>query len=228
MRAQPESPLALAANSGVTAICFDLDGTLVDSEGEAADATELALRPFRPLSSDERDFVVGHGFVEIYKYIYSHGGLPLDLHQFEEAVFQARLQLFAEHGANELPGARTIVQWAAERYPLALVTGSTRREAELMLQSLGISRCFRTTHCAGEYPVGKPAPDAYLQAAAALGIAPEACLAIEDSTAGIAAARTAGMLCVAVRAGNRYGQDQSGATLTIDSLLELPALFAQS
>lgn len=225
MRDQPEPPTTHPIAHRLAALCFDLDGTLVDSEGEAADATELALRPYRPISPDERDFVVGHGFVEIYKYIHSHGGLPLGLHEFEEAVFQARLQLFADHGAGELPGARTIVRWAAGRYPLALVTGSTRREAELMLQSLGISDCFRTTHCAGEYPAGKPAPDPYLQAAAALGVAPGECLAIEDSTAGIAAARTAGMLCVAVRAGNRYGQDQSGATHAIDSLLDLPPLL---
>jgi HAD superfamily hydrolase (TIGR01509 family) len=226
---QPEQPGPPGPLNQIAAVCFDLDGTLVDSEGEAADAIDLALRPLgRQLSAVERDFVVGHGFVEIYKYIYSHGGLPLDINQFEAAVFDARLQLFADHGAGELPGARTTVRWAAERYPLALVTGSTRREAELMLRALGISDCFQLTLCAGEYPKGKPSPGPYLQAAAALRVPPERCLALEDSTAGITSACSAGMLCVAVRIGNRYGQDQSGAPLAIETLLDLPALLAAS
>jgi HAD superfamily hydrolase (TIGR01509 family) len=212
----------------VSALCFDLDGTLVDSEGEAADAFALALAPFgRELYPEERAFVVGHAFMEIYDYVHGHGGLPLSPAQLEEAVYHARLQLFADHGAAELPGARTIVRWAAQRYPLALVTGSTRREAELMLVALELSDCFAVTLCAGEYSAGKPSPAPYLSAAAALAVAPARCLAIEDSTAGIAAARAAGMSCVAVRAGNRFGQDQSGAELHIGSLHELPALLSK-
>jgi HAD superfamily hydrolase (TIGR01509 family) len=210
----------------VAALCFDLDGTLVDSEGEAADAIELALAPLkRPLSADERDFVVGHGFVEIYRYIYGNGGVPWSEGEFEDAVYRARVELFKSRGASELPGARDIVRWAAERYPLALVTGSTRREALLMLEALGVLGCFRTTLCAGEYPAGKPSPQPYLLAAAALELAPQSCLAIEDSTAGITAATTAGMICVAVRAGNHYGQDQSSAHFAIDTLNELPELL---
>ena len=59
----------------IAAVCFDLDGTLVDSEGEAADSLELALRPLRrPLTAKERDFVVGHGFGEIYTFIKAGGG----------------------------------------------------------------------------------------------------------------------------------------------------------
>jgi HAD superfamily hydrolase (TIGR01509 family) len=208
-------------------LCFDLDGTLVDSEGEAADAIALALASLgRELSEDERQFVVGHGFADIYNYIHGHGGLALSMPAFEEAVYSARLQLFADHGAAVLPGASTIVRWAALRYPLAMVTGSTRREAQLMLEALGLLDCFQVTLCAGEYAAGKPSPDPYLLAAAALKVPPAHCLAIEDSTAGIAAARAAGMSCVAVRAGNRFGQDQSKAHLTIDTLHDLPSALS--
>jgi HAD superfamily hydrolase (TIGR01509 family) len=209
----------------VAAVCFDLDGTLVDSEGEAADAIALALRPIgRELSVPERDFVVGHGFGEIYRYIYDNGGVPWGPKEFELAVYHARVELFAAHGCGELPGAREIVRWVAAHLPCALVTGSTRPEAELMLRALELTDCFQVTVCAGEYAHGKPDPEPYLHAAAALGIAPGRCLAIEDSTAGIAAARAAGMRCVAVRAGNRYGQDQSAADQIIDTLITLPTL----
>ncbi len=211
-----------------TALCFDLDGTLVDSEGEAADAIALALAPIgRELSPDERDFVVGHSFVEIYKYIHRRKPLPFDINQLEDAVYHARVQLFKHHGAAELPAARDIVRWAQVHYPLALVTGSTRREAALMLDALQLTDCFQVILCAGEYPAGKPAPDPYLRAAALLDLPATCCLAIEDSTAGIAAARAAGMGCVAVRAGNRYGQDQSAAHLIIDSLQNLPEALSR-
>ena len=212
----------------VQAVCFDLDGTLVDSEGDCADGIELALQHIgRALSVSERDFVVGHGAGEILALLRRNGGVLWSDREFEEAVFAARKELLAERGVTILPGAREIVRELAVRWPLALVTGSTRSEAELMLQALGLAACFPISLCAGEYPRGKPAPDAYLQAAAALGIGAERCVAIEDSTPGIAAARAAGMRVVAVRAGNRYGQDQSAAHHLLDTLLELPSLLAQ-
>ena len=105
----------MATGLEIAAVCFDLDGTLVDSEGEAADSLELALRPLgRPLTATERDFVVGHGFREIYSFIKAGGGLPWSSAEFEEAVFQARLTLFARNGASELPGARSVVRRIAE------------------------------------------------------------------------------------------------------------------
>jgi HAD superfamily hydrolase (TIGR01509 family) len=212
--------------ASIAAICFDLDGTLVDSEGEAADSIALALEPLgRPLHPDERKFVVGHGFGEIYKYIHNKGDLPLTIEAFEDAVFAARVELFKRHGATILPGAREIVRSSATRFPLALVTGSTRREAELMLEALAVKDCFQITLCAGEYPVGKPSPDPYRRAAAALGLPTARCLAIEDSTAGITSAVAAGMSCIAVRAGNRYSQDQSMAHVILDTLHDLPGLL---
>lgn len=203
----------------VAAVFFDLDGTLVDSEGEAADAIELALRPLgRELSVAERDFVVGHAFGDIYRYIRNNGGVPWGAREFEEAVFRARVVLQAKNGPGELPKARAMVRWVAARKPCALVTGSTRAEAELVLGALDIKGCFKETVCAGEYAHGKPDPEPYLRAATLLGVGPAHCLVLEDSTAGIAAARAAGMYCIAVRAGNRYGQDQSAANWIVDTL----------
>ncbi len=211
----------------VSAVCFDLDGTLVDSEGEAADAIALALSSLgRDLSAAERDFVVGHGFTEIYKFIYSHGGLALDVDAFEALVFKARVELFARNGAGMLPGAQQVVRWAAAKVPCALVTGSTRPEAELMLSALQVSSCFQVSFCAGEYASGKPSPEPYLRAATALACPPQRCIAVEDSVAGIASARAAGMTVIAVRAGNRYGQDQSAAHIAIDTLYDFESLFS--
>lgn len=220
---------------GIRAVCVDLDGTLVDSEGDAADALERALGALskadglkqRPLYPDERAFVVGHGWGEIYRFLHLRGDLPWSYERLEHAVFEARLELLDERGACVLPGAREVVRSLRTRYPLALVTGSTRNEAELMLRTLGITDCFQATFCAGDYPNGKPSPEPYLFAARALNVQPEHCLALEDSTAGIRAALAAKMLCVAIRAGNRYGQDQSAADVIIDKLTDLEPWMAQ-
>jgi beta-phosphoglucomutase-like phosphatase (HAD superfamily) len=94
-----------------------------------------------------------------------------------------------------------------------------------MLEALGITDCFAVTLCAGEYPQGKPSPIPYQQAAQALGVSPQQCVAIEDSTAGIQSARSAGMHCIGVRVGNRYGQDQSHAHQLVDTLLDVESLL---
>lgn len=208
------------------AVLFDLDGTLVDSEREIMEilTAELAARG-RPLSEQERHFVIGHGWSEIYEFLRAHGPLPLSQQELEEVVYLVRQDRIERNGARELPGAAATVRRISQRLPCALVTGSSRAEAEMVLRALGIAGCFRALCCAGEYARGKPAPDPYLLAAQRLGVQPERCLAIEDAAAGIAAARAAGMYCIAVRAGNFAGQDQSGAHLQVATLEEVDALL---
>lgn len=206
------------------AVCFDLDGTIVDSEREIMTimAVELARRG-RPLSDEEQAFVIGHGWSEIYAFIHARGPLPLDLPALEQVVFQARRDKIKSEGIEDLPGAAALVRRLAARLPCALVTGSSRPEAELVLDALGITACFQTLCCAGEYPRGKPAPDPYLLAAERLGVPAAACLALEDSAAGIASARAAGMFCVAVAAGNFARQDQAAANLLLATMEEVDA-----
>lgn len=211
------------------AICFDLDGTLVDSEGDAADAIELALAPLhRVLRKTERDYVLGHGMAEIHALIQTGGGVPWSYAEFEEAVFAARLVLAQTRGVCVLPGAREVVAKLARHFPLALVTGSTRKEAEWLLDELGIRACFSVSCCSGEYPAGKPSPWPYLSAAQSLGVPPSHCVAAEDSEAGILSARGAGMRCAAIAAGNRFNQDQTQADWIFPTLNDFADLVLKN
>ena len=84
------------------------------------------------------------------------------------------------------------------RIPFAVVSGSTR---ESVLASLGVLKLldrFDTLVCAGDYKNSKPHPEAFLMAAARLGVAPETCLVFEDTDLGIQAATAAGMASVKV------------------------------
>jgi beta-phosphoglucomutase-like phosphatase (HAD superfamily) len=110
-----------------------------------------------------------------------------------------------------------------ERYGLALAIASSSppRLIDAVCDRLGLASI--QVRCSGHDEVqGKPAPDVYLTAAHRLGVAPASCLAMEDSPHGIAAAKSAGMRCVAVpdpllAADPRYGH----ADLVISSLTEL-------
>ena len=80
---------------------------------------------------------------------------------------------------------------------MALVTNTQRVLTDRALHSIG-RHYFSATVCGDEVPRGKPAPDAYRRAAALLGVAPAACLAIEDSVTGTAAAESAGCAVLVV------------------------------
>jgi HAD superfamily hydrolase (TIGR01509 family) len=79
-----------------------------------------------------------------------------------------------------------------------VVSGSTRESVTASLASLNLLNRFETMVCAGEYEKSKPDPEAFLLAAARLGVAPDACLVFEDTEMGIQAAQAAGMASVKV------------------------------
>jgi beta-phosphoglucomutase-like phosphatase (HAD superfamily) len=82
--------------------------------------------------------------------------------------------------------------------PWAVATSTPRPVAEIILGKLGLVGRYGALAAGDEVAHGKPAPDIFLLAAARLGVVPAACLALEDSAAGCAAAAAAGMRVVAV------------------------------
>jgi len=201
-------------------ILFDLDGTLVDSERESAEAMARALERGHAIAVEpyDRDFIVGRSWVAIYDSLrarYPQLGWTRD--ELIARTARARDEVFAELGVTVLPGAREALGWT-RTLPRALVTGSSRVEATQVLPWIGPDAAFDVIVASEDVAQSKPAPDGYRQAMARLGLAPGACVVVEDSVSGIAAGRAAGAIVLAVRAGNFSGWDQSGAHRVIDTL----------
>jgi HAD superfamily hydrolase (TIGR01509 family) len=208
-------------------ILFDLDGTLVDSERETAEAMARALDRGHAIAIEpyDRDYIIGRSWVAIYDSLrgrYPHLAWSRD--ELIARTARARDEGVAELGVTVLPGARDALGWT-RALPRALVTGSSRAEATQVLPWIGPEAAFDLIVASEDVAASKPSPDGYRQAMAHLGLTPGACLVVEDSVSGIAAGRAAGAVVLAVRAGNFSGWDQSGAHRVVDTLEALtPAL----
>lgn len=211
------------------AILLDLDGTLVDSERESAEAMARVLERDHGVrvTAAERDYVIGHSWNEIYARLREDHGEALcwSLTELIARSTAERAHVIEEVGLTILPGAREALRRLGRRWPLAIVTGSSRAEAAQALAVLGVGTGIGPVIASEDVRHGKPSPEGYLAAAARLGVAPAGCLVVEDSTAGVAAGRAAGMTVVAVRAGHYAGQDQSAAHHHVDTLDALTCAF---
>ncbi len=201
------------------AFLFDLDGTLVDSERENIESVVLAARRHgAELSEEERQFIIGHSWNEIYEMVARDHALAVPMTQLiAEAVAEKRA-LLAHSGYRALPGAIGAVQRFARRSKLAIVTGASTAEARDAIAGIGITDHVAVLVAAEDYTHGKPAPEPYAQAIARLGVSAARSIAIEDATPGILSARAAGARVIAVRAGNFVGYDLSPADVVVDTL----------
>jgi HAD superfamily hydrolase (TIGR01509 family) len=106
------------------------------------------------------------------------------------------VQTIHEIGPIE-PVLQVVRRWHTIK-PLAVASGGFRRNVEMTLDTIGIRPLFDVVVCVEDYARGKPFPDAFLEAARRMNVAPENCLVFEDSPLGLQAARAAGMQCVFV------------------------------
>ena len=206
------------------AFLFDMDGTLVDSERENVESVVLAVRRYGvELTDDERGFIVGHSWNEIYKLLARNHGLTVGMHDLIAEAVHEKEALLAVSGHRALPGAIALVERVAAHTKLAVVTGASRVEALDALRAIGVLHLFTTVLAAEDYAHGKPSPEPYVRALTQLGAEPRRSIAIEDATPGIQSAHAAGARVIGVRAGNFSGYDLSAADVVVDTLLEVTA-----
>lgn len=191
-RLLPHGPRVTAA------VVFDLDGVLLESEQVWNRAKEELVRERGGRWSERapRD-MMGMSSPEWSRYLRDEAGVDLDPEAISDDVV-ARVERIYRDRLPWVEGAKQAVERLAERWPLGLASSSNREIIDLFLELSGLGDMFAVTVSSEEVERGKPAPDVYLEAARRLEVAPEDCVAVEDSENGIRAARAAGMRVIAM------------------------------
>jgi beta-phosphoglucomutase len=175
-----------------SALVFDFNGTLSDDEPVLCEIfMHLFAEHGRPMSAQEYfDRLAGLSDPEIVR---SWLG---EVHPDVEAVIEERGRLYREaaaDGSTIHEHVREAVRLAAEHVPLAICSGAARDEIEPVVESAGIADCFRTIVSSEDVVHGKPDPEGYVKTLEILGVDPAETVVFEDTEAGVASARSAGV-----------------------------------
>ncbi|MEW1772185.1 HAD family phosphatase [Streptomyces sp. NPDC086777] len=191
------------------ATIFDLDDTLIDSGAQWSRvcAAFAARHGHRWQAADEAAL---HGNGGWASYVAGLCGGAVSGAEVAEACTTAMVGACAEGRVRALPGAVELVLEAGRHGPVGVATASPRRFVLAVLAELGLRPELSAVVCGEDVLRVKPAPDPYLRAAAAVGVPPSGCVAVEDSPNGIRSAAAAGMTVLAVpRRGTRLPVDVS-------------------
>jgi HAD superfamily hydrolase (TIGR01509 family) len=204
------------------AVVFDMDGLLLDTEllWHRAE-TELFERHGTDFTWDDKMEVMGTSFAHTAAYFARRLGMP---EERGAELVEEMIGLMHDHLREQVegrPGAVELVERLRGRTRLGLASNSPRRLVDTAMLTAGIGDAFDAIVTSDDVDHPKPAPDLYLLACERLGVAPDDALALEDSASGVAAAKAAGLTCIAVP---QFAEtDVSAADRVIDSLEELLA-----
>jgi beta-phosphoglucomutase len=183
----------------VRAVIFDFNGTLSNDEPILCEILrELFADQGKPLSAEEYfDHLAGLSDPEIVRTWLGPAHPAVD-DVIAERI--ARYRAAVSRGSTVSETVREAVRYAAARVPVAIVSGAARAEIEPVLAAAGLASVIQVVLSADDIREGKPDPESYLRALELLddGIRAGEVLVLEDTEAGIASAKAAGMRCIAV------------------------------
>lgn len=210
------------------AILFDFDGVITNSEPLHWKAFVETLHPLGLAFSWKEYTRLYLGFDDrgVFREVFRRHRHKLSEAQLRRLI-SAKAEIFERLARNSsvrpYPGVLSFIRAARGRVPLALCTGALYRDVMPFLKRFGISRAFATMVTADDVAEGKPSPRCYLLALSRLALVmkeemkPSRCVAIEDTPAGIVAAKRAGLRIIAVQ--NTYSKRQlTGAWKIVSSL----------
>ena len=216
--------------SRIRAICFDVDGTLSDTDDVIVARIARLLRPLRFLfhgrdpsrvarrlvmaSEAPGNFVIGLSDL-----------LGLDDGFARLADWIARVTRRRSHHFLMIAGAKEMLAGLSQRYPLAVVSARDRRTTDAFLERFELAQYFRCIATAQTCRHTKPFPDPILWAAQQMGVAAEACLMVGDTTVDIRAGLAAGAQTVGVLCG--FGEEPELRRHGADMILSETAELAQ-
>lgn len=217
----------------IQSIVFDFDGVIVDTEPLHYRAFLRALEPLGIDFDYDR-------YVQQYIGYDDRDGLAAICGDFDVALADPQVgelilrkaeafEQIVNEGVAPFPGAVELILSTAEQMPIAICSGALRRDIEAVLRGVGdgdLLRRFEVIVTADQVPHSKPDPRSYQLAAERLNLPAAQCLAIEDTPAGLASARGAGMRTLGVAHSHAAARlaaadrvEQSLAHVTLEKLL---------
>ena len=202
----------------VAAIAFDFNGTLSDDESVLAEVyEELFAELGRPLTAEQ-----------YFRELAGHTDEEMLIRWFGESRDEWIDERVRRYNARVSDGStvgeemREAVRYAAARVPVALVTAAMRAEIEPVLAASGLADAFAAVVSQDDVTNGKPDPEPYLRAAAALGVEPGVLLVFEDTAVGVASAQRAGARVVALT--RTLGPERLAAADELTDRIDVPLL----
>jgi HAD superfamily hydrolase (TIGR01509 family) len=207
----------------IKAILWDNDGVLVDTEHLYFQATECVLASAGVELTEqqyiEHFLVAGRGAWHLLEERGVGAGEIARLRDERNDLYGRLLR----QGPRAIPGVAETLQALHGRYVMGVVTSSRKDHFDLIHEHTGLLKYFDFVLTASDYPRVKPYPDPYLAAVGRSGVAPDACMAIEDSERGLEAATLAGVRCIVVPTTLTCGGRFEGAYRVLASVAEIPA-----
>jgi HAD superfamily hydrolase (TIGR01509 family) len=213
-----------------TAVIFDMDGLMVDTERIARIAWQKACRDAGyPMSDAVFALMIGRSKRDSGDLMRTILGPGFDFERMHAATGILFEQIVAREGLPLKPGVRELLDdLAARKIPLAVATSTRNPVAEQRLEQIGLRKYFSALVTGDQVTRGKPEPDIYLKAVRELGADPASTYALEDSHAGVRSAHGAGLRVIMVP--DLLPPTPEIAALTVavvKSLHEVPNLFLE-
>ena len=205
-----------------TAVLFDMDGVIVNSERYWVETEETDILPAAVDGSPDTTETTGMNFREIYDYLDARHEMTESKDEFVARYEEAARDIYGERvelmdGFEDLPA-----DLREEGRTVALVSSSPPDWIDRVADRFGLGEAFERTVSAEEIDAkSKPEPDVYEFAAKEIGVAPDDCIAVEDSENGVRAAKRAGMQVVGYRNQSDEELDLSAADAVAGSADEL-------
>ncbi|UCF66614.1 MAG: HAD family phosphatase [Acidobacteriota bacterium] len=212
----------------VSAVAFDLDGVLVDTEAiNVRAAYEAFSSSGCALAASDRTSIVGRHPDDYVPLLAARFGLSSDVErQIRARQNETYIRLWSRD-ARARDGVEKVLPWLCQRgFRLALATSAGRGHARRCLERFEIDRFFEIVLTKDDVARRKPDPEIYLLAVRRLGIDAASLLIVEDSEHGVVAARGAGARCVALATSHTPPEKIAAADFFVDSLAELIELLS--
>lgn len=202
------------------AFCFDLDGTLMDSEVIWVEVVEKFLRSVDPAVTHEEalNIVYGRSWHDVYVSLRQRlPGMDQTLSELME-TFDVQYHRLMNLRDVRIDGSLRLLRRLAKSLPVCIVSGSTRSAVEDGIAMMGLGPFLQFYLCSEDFQPGKPDPGCYKMAVERLGVPAGECMAFEDSEAGMRAARLAGLYCVGLARPGAPVQNTSSAHRVMSDL----------